>query len=636
MALDANSMEPRTIRRRGVKLSRASAVSRQTSMKATPSRRAALSSLSLVILAQCGAPTPLNVPRFGPTESQAIPPPPVSGGTLLVTRDGARAVLSDPDRDRIYVVDLRSRAKIADIALDAGSEPGRLVEGEQGLVFVVLRGVDAIQVVDARDGRAIATRAVCAAPRGVAYEAQRGQLHVACAGGELRSIHAGTGSTLRSITVARDLRDVVVDGDELVVSTFRSAEVRRVSSAGLVSAPVAPAHFTQSQQRVTSSSASSPTTVEQRFEPNVAWRLLAKPGGGVSLLHQRAQVTPVTLPMTTTTASYYGTTAACASCSCSVVHGTVTQLGREGAAPLVPMATLAVDAAYSPDGTRIALASAANHTVALYPSLLVLRASALTPGRECASERITVAQPSGQTVAVAFSPTGTLLAQTREPAALFFADDGATVALSAERRHDTGHEIFHSNSGSFVACASCHPEGADDGHVWNFSAAEIRRTQNLRGGVAASAPYHWAGDLPTMNALAARVFLGRMSGPRLEQPQVAALERWLDRLPLPAPARATMDEPASRGRALFMSPRGGCLECHGGERFTSNETVSLRNERLQVPSLRGVAWRAPYRFDGCAKTLEERFTRCGDARHGGNSSFVANELSDLVAYLETL
>lgn len=606
-------------------------------MPTAHSHRIAVAGLALLAFANCGSPLDINDPRFGPTESQAIAPPPVSGGTLLVTRDATRAVVSDPDRDRIYVVDLGSRSRIADVPV-AGGEPGRLVEGEDGVVYAVLRNSNAVQVVDARSGRAIAARPVCPAPRGVAFDGRTSTLHVACAGGELRSIATRDWRTTRSITVARDLRDVVIDGEGLVVSSFRSARIHRVSANGTVSAPEAPAEFHQSQQRVVSTSTGARTTIEQRFEPNVAWRLVAKPGGGAALLHQRAQVTPVTPPsMTASTASYYGTTTVCASCSCSVVHATVTDVGREGASPLVPMATLAVDMAYSPDGTKVAVVSAANYTVPLYPSLLLLPTSSLAPGRECASDRLAVAQPSGQTVAVAFAPTGLLLAQTREPAALFFADTGASLALSTESRHDTGHEVFHSNSGAFIACASCHPEGSDDGHVWNFSATEIRRTQNLRGGVVASAPYHWAGDLPTMSALAARVFVSRMSGPRLAPPQVAALERWIDRQPLPAPARTVMDDAASRGRALFMSARTACLECHSGERFTSNETVSLRDTRLQVPSLRGVAWRAPYRFDGCAKTLEERFTRCGDERHGGGANtFDAGELRDLVAYLETL
>lgn len=624
------------LRHEQVKLSAASVVSRQIAMQTTASQRIAVAGLALIAFANCGSPLDVNDPHFGPTQSQAIAPPPVSGGTLLVTRDGARAVVSDPDRDRVYVVDLASRARIADLSV-AGGEPGRLVEGADGVVYAVLRGADAVQIIDARRGASIATRPVCAAPRGIAFDQQNGWLHVACAGGELRSIDTATWSVARTITVARDLRDVVIDGDGLIVSSFRSAEVRRVSADGTVSAPSAPARFDQSQQRITSTSTGDRTTIEQRFEPNVAWRLVARPGGGAALLHQRAQVTSVTPPMSAATGGYYGTTTVCASCSCSVVHATVTEVGREGPAPLVPMATLAVDLAYSPDGSKVAIVSAANYTVPLYPSLLLLPTSSLAPGRECASDRLAVAQPTGQTVAVAFAPTGVLLAQTREPAALFFADTGASVALSSESRHDTGHEVFHSNSGAFIACASCHPEGTDDGHVWNFSATEIRRTQNLRGGIIASAPYHWAGDLPTMNALASRVFMGRMSGPRLATPQIAALERWIDRQPLPAPARAVMDDAATRGRSLFTSARGGCLECHSGERFTSNETVSLRDVRLQVPSLRGVAWRAPYRFDGCAKTLEERFTRCGDERHGGGTNtFAANELRDLVAFLETL
>src|SRR5262245_52709277 len=71
--------------------------------------------------------------------TQAAPPPPISGGTMLVTRSSGLAVLADPDRDRIWVVAPAyvggAAGKVAaEIALQPGDEPGRVVEDSAGLV----------------------------------------------------------------------------------------------------------------------------------------------------------------------------------------------------------------------------------------------------------------------------------------------------------------------------------------------------------------------------------------------------------------------------------------------------------------------------------------------------------------------
>jgi len=57
---------------------------------------------------------------------------------------------------------------------------------------------------------------------------------------------------------------------------------------------------------------------------------------------------------------------------------------------------------------------------------------------------------------------------------------------------------------------------------------------------------------------------------------------------------------------------------------------------LQVPSLRNVAWRAPFLHTGCAPTLADRFGSCGGTNHGNTAQLTAANVSDLVAYLESL
>jgi hypothetical protein len=60
---------------------------------------------------------------------------------------------------------------------------------------------------------------------------------------------------------------------------------------------------------------------------------------------------------------------------------------------------------------------------------------------------------------------------------------------------------------------------------------------------------------------------------------------------------------------------------------------------LQVPSLLGVAWRAPFMHTGCAPTLSERFTSsgCGGGDlHGVTSTLTAGQVADLTTYLQSL
>ena len=111
-------------------------------------------------------------------------------------------------------------------------------------------------------------------------------MHVACAGGELVSLPAAGGDAVRTVTLARDLRDVVVDGPRLRVSRFLTAEVLTVEADGTVSGTVATPAF-----RATSARGG------QRYTPSIAWKMSEMPdGSGVMMLHQRGvdeEVQPV-------------------------------------------------------------------------------------------------------------------------------------------------------------------------------------------------------------------------------------------------------------------------------------------------------------------------------------------------------
>jgi hypothetical protein len=72
--------------------------------------------------------------------------------------------------------------------------------------------------------------------------------------------------------------------------------------------------------------------------------------------------------------------------------------------------------------------------------------------------------------------------------------------------------------------------------------------------------------------------------------------------------------------------------------YTNNALVFVGTGGMfKVPSLVGVAARAPYMHDGCAATLRDRFGTCGGGdAHGRTSGLTEAQLADLAAFLESL
>jgi cytochrome c553/mono/diheme cytochrome c family protein len=264
-------------------------------------------------------------------------------------------------------------------------------------------------------------------------------------------------------------------------------------------------------------------------------------------------------------------------------------------------------------------------------------------------------------VAVGFDGRGNVLAQTLEPARLFFMPAGsgllggaspsgpwASVSLSTTSRHSSGSDIFHTQAGGMIACASCHPEGGDDGHLWMLDGLP-RRTPSLRATIAGTAPYHWPGDELDMTMLIGDAYTRRMSGAMLSDAEQMALTTWVEAIPAPPPPSWVDTSAAQRGRALFEGP-AGCSACHSGSKFTNNATVDVGTGRdvgatadagapptaFQVPPLVGVGWRTPLFHDGCADTMEDRFGKCSTQGHGSTAQLSSQDVKDLTAYLESL
>jgi hypothetical protein len=581
--------------------------------------------------------------------SPTPPPPwgaPITGGTMLVTRDGTRAIVADPDRDRVMIVDLDRGKTVADVALEAGSEPGRIVEDGAGRVHVALRGTGALLALDATTGAVRTQRLACGEPRGLAWEAAKDLIHVACTSGELVSFPAGDGDAVRSLVLDRDLRDVIVrdsgwSAPTLVVTRFRTAEALVLDEQGTVISRIVP----PTVQRVTSgfvddsglgSGSGSGSGGPVAATPSVAWRTIALPDGRLAMTHQRK----VGTQLRTTSGGYDS------GCKQGLVESAITILDTDGTAfavaPFV-QGSLPVDLAVDPSGARVAFVSAGRKAVHVVPTAAMGQHDDDNCGDTDQSIVRVLDDQLGSPTSVAYRSNGELVVFYPElPALVVHAVDASaaprTITLPGPVGYDAGRALFHTQTAAGLACASCHPEARDDGQVWSFDTLGPRRTQSLAGGILSRGPYHWSGDMTDLDTLMTNVFAQRMAGGGLTNSQRVSLGPWLDRIPAPRTTTFAAADAIERGQQLFMSQQLGCATCHSGPLFTNNTLVDVgTGGTFKVPSLLGVAVRAPYMHDGCAASLRDRFGTCGGADlHGKTSQLSQEQLSDLIAFLESL
>jgi hypothetical protein len=560
--------------------------------------------------------------------TRAEAPPPIHGGTLLPVAAGTAVIVGDPDRGRLVRADLSSGAT-REVELGRALELGRMVEDGAGHVYVLARRGGVVIELDGGTLEVLARHAVCDAPRGLAWDGAGDRLHVACADGTLRTL-GPTRAVERTVWIGGDLRDVSVDGDDVLVSRFRSAELVRVRADGTAEgARTLP-------PRTLSSPAS--TELEQTYLPNTAVRVVSR-GTDAFVLHQRARIGAESVARAPASTYSYSSRPNSDGfvtwedpCGNAVTHATVSVLRGDGSViaglPLTRAVT-PVDLAVSRAGrVAVALAGDLGGRYSAGPQVIsavvddMTRTS--TDERACLPAEVHNRYP-GQVISVAFAGE-TLVVQTREPSTLVVEtrDGIRTITLGGEPVNDTGHTLFHVDLGGTISCASCHPGGGDDGHVWTFMATGSIRTQSLEG-VVGLPPYHRAGDVPSFEALIRRLE-PQMDAPPLDDARTEALEHWLASLPI-AP-RQSPREPAlaAEGEALFV--REGCADCHAGELGSDRQLHTVLDTPAITAPLAGVAARAPYLRDGRATDLEEALV-------AHDLGVTAHERAALEAYLES-
>jgi DNA-binding beta-propeller fold protein YncE len=228
---------------------------------------------------------------------------------------------------------------------------------------------------------------------------------------------------------------------------------------------------------------------------------------------------------------------------------------------------------------------------------------------------------------------------------------GPTPELTRERR---GERLFNDATIGFQqwqSCASCHSEDArTDGLNWDLLNDGLGNPKNTKSLVFAH------GTPPAMSlgvredaVAAVRAGLRHILFAVRPEAEAEALDAWLSSLrPLPSPflVKGELSPAARRGRKLFASERVGCAFCHplqhhfsDGQRHDVGTAGPLDGDRsrFDTPTLVELWRTGPYLHDGSALTLREVLVdRNPEDRHGVVSALTAEEITDLIAYLNSL
>ncbi|MGD0527255.1 MAG: hypothetical protein ABSE49_19090 [Polyangiaceae bacterium] len=222
------------------------------------------------------------------------------------------------------------------------------------------------------------------------------------------------------------------------------------------------------------------------------------------------------------------------------------------------------------------------------------------------------------------------------------------VALGRELFHRTGDSRISSDG---RACASCHPDGRDDGLVWATPDGP-RQTPTLAGRLAGTAPYGWNGARSTVKQHVTGT-LKRLGGTGLDDASMDALVAYCMHMDAPPrtsdhvtgkdPEAADADPLVAEGRDLFESSTTGCASCHMSDgTFTDGNRHDVKSKakgdphrRFDTPSLRFVAGTAPYFHDGRYTTLRALLVG-SDGKMGHTAKLSPGQLDALEAYLKTL
>jgi mono/diheme cytochrome c family protein len=182
-----------------------------------------------------------------------------------------------------------------------------------------------------------------------------------------------------------------------------------------------------------------------------------------------------------------------------------------------------------------------------------------------------------------------------------------------------------------LACASCHPDGTDDGVTWSTPEGP-RQTPMLAGRLLDTAPYGWSRGERTLDSYVDDT-MSRLGGKGLTPADREALVIYLKSMKAPPAVPAT--RLAAAGASIFMN--AGCASCHTGVTGTDRKPHAdkVGHVPIDTPSLRSVAMTAPYFHDARYRSLEELLAD-PNSEMPGISSLGDGDQAALAAFLRGL
>lgn len=200
-----------------------------------------------------------------------------------------------------------------------------------------------------------------------------------------------------------------------------------------------------------------------------------------------------------------------------------------------------------------------------------------------------------------------------------------------------GRRLFHAAEDARIsadgrACASCHPDGRDDGVVWPTPDGP-RQTMFLAGRIDRSTPYGWSAAHTTL-AAHIRTTMHNIQGSGLDDTSLANLSAYLRAMPAPPHRDHSLTEVEARGRELFEAK--DCGGCHGDgvSHDVGSKAKGDAKWAFAAPPLHLVGDSAPYFHDGRFATLSALLR--GSPSMAKTKDLSADDLSALEAYLRTL
>ncbi len=571
---------------------------------------------------------------------------------LARSRDGARTIAfaADADQDAIHAFDVEAGEELAVTPIDGG--PTELLVLADGRIAVTLRDANRVALLEPRGDSDLSLELRCSTPVAVepfGLAALPSNAAVAVASGfghALTVLETEALAPTLTADLPRDPRSVLID-----------APGRRAFVSHAVGGQL------------------SVVDLERGAVRSVELGLGDRAGPGTSPLAPRQGVQGFALA-----AAVVGSNTRVFAPIVSVDAGPPTLSGgygssSDGAPAEMPMVSV-IDAANERPVSRVSLGAGRRDDCLLPRSAAVLGDSLFVTclgsnvvldlearaANPLAVEQRRFMLPAGPTGLAADAPKGRIVVWSQFAHALTVIDleSGTPDTTAAARRVDRpdldrlarGRELFHATFDRRIsrdgrACASCHPDGREDGLTWSTPDGP-RQTPMLAGRVAASAPYGWFGKHATLTEHVTHTF-DRLGGAGfktpLDQADRDALLAYVVSMKPPKRAGASPESSraalVARGKELFDDTRQGCATCHtgGGADGQRHDVGSGREVEkslaFDTPSLEFVGGTAPYFHDGRYATLMDVLD-ANDAGMGHTAHLDAADKLALAAYLESL